>query len=110
VASLHDLTALDQAAAIRVGEVSPTELAAHYLNRIARLDDRIGAYLTVTAELAKEQAIRAEKRLRSDPDPHGLPPLFGVPIAVKDVTRIAGVRCTDGSAAFRITPRTRTTT
>jgi len=100
VASLHDLTALDQAAAIRAGEVSPADLAAHYFDRIARLDDRIGAYLTVTAELAKEQATRAEERLRSDPDPGRLPPLFGVPIAVKDVTRIEGVRCTYGSAAF----------
>jgi amidase len=100
MASLHDLTALDQAAAIRAGEVSPTDLTAHYLDRIASLDDRIGAYLTVTAELATEQAIGAEDRLKSDPDPRGLPPLFGVPIAVKDVTRIAGVRCTYGSAAF----------
>ena len=100
MASLHDLTALDQAAAIRAGEVSPADLTAHYLDRIASLDDRIGAYLTVTAELAKEQAIGAQDRLRSDPDPRGLPPLFGVPIAVKDVTRIAGVRCTYGSAAF----------
>jgi amidase len=100
MAQLHDLTALDQAAAVQAGEVSPTDLAGHYLDRIARLDDRIGAYLTVTTELAKEQAIAAEKRLRSVPDPRGLPPLFGVPIAVKDVTRIAGVRCTYGSAAF----------
>lgn len=100
MASLHDLTALDQAAAIRAGEISPAELAAHYLDRIARLDGQFGAYLTVTADLAKKQAARAEERLRSDPDRRGLPPLFGVPIAVKDVTRIAGVRCTYGSAAF----------
>ena len=38
VTRLHDLSALEQAAAVRAGEVSPTELVEHYLARIAAHD------------------------------------------------------------------------
>ena len=46
---LHDLTALEQGAAIKVGEVSSAELVEHYLARIERLDGPLGAFVTVTA-------------------------------------------------------------
>ncbi len=51
------------------------------------------------ADLAREQARQAEQTLR-DADTDDLPPLLGVPIAIKDLTDVAGVRCTLGSAAF----------
>ncbi|HYU86951.1 MAG TPA: amidase [Kribbellaceae bacterium] len=94
---LHDLTALDQAAAIRSGDLKPTELAEAYLDRIAAHDSAIGAYLTVTADLARRQAAAAEEAVRAGTE---LSPLHGVPIAIKDVTRVAGVHCTFGSVAF----------
>ncbi|HEY3004286.1 MAG TPA: amidase [Kribbellaceae bacterium] len=94
---LHDLTALDQAAAIRTGDLKPTELAEAYLDRIAAHDSAIGAYLTVTADLARRQAAAAEEAVRAGTE---LSPLHGVPIAIKDVTRVAGVHCTFGSVAF----------
>ena len=50
---LHDLTALEQGAAIRAGEVSTGELVEHYLERIDRLSDQLGAFVTVTAEEAR---------------------------------------------------------
>ena len=50
MADLHDLTALEAAAAVRRGEVSPVELVEHALDRIERLDGQIGAFVTVTAE------------------------------------------------------------
>ncbi len=99
MAALHDLSALDQAAAVRQREVSPSELVEHYLDRIATWSDAVGAYVTVTAELAREQARQAERTLR-EADVDDLPPLLGVPIAIKDLTDVAGVRCTLGSAAF----------
>jgi amidase len=99
VAALHDLCALEQAAAVRRGEVSPSELVEHYLNRIERWSDAVGAYVTVTPELARAQAREAEVTLR-EADVADLPPLLGVPIAIKDLTDVAGVRCTLGSAAF----------
>jgi amidase len=98
MADLHDLTALEQARAIRVGEVSPTDLAEAYLDRIENLDGKLSAYLTVTRGLARAQSRRAEAELRDRT--RELSPLHGVPVAVKDVTRVAGVRCTFGSAAY----------
>ncbi|HJR38041.1 MAG TPA: amidase, partial [Nocardioidaceae bacterium] len=93
---LHDLTALEQAAAIREREVSPTELVEHYLERIGRLSDQVGAFVTVTDELARKQAKLAESRLGSE-DP---PLLFGVPTAIKDLNQTAGIRTTFGSATM----------
>ena len=99
MADLHDLTALEQGAAIRTREVSPTELVDHYLDRVARLSDAVGAFVTVTEDQARERAALAEKRLRSRDGEEVLPPLFGVPTAVKDLNMTAGVRTTFGSAA-----------
>jgi amidase len=97
MAALHDLSALEQAATVRRREVSPSELVEHYLERIATWSDAVGAYVTVTADLARTQAAEAERMLREVDD---LPPLLGVPIAIKDLTDVAGIRCTLGSAAF----------
>lgn len=90
MAELHDLTALEQAAAIRRRDVSPGELVAHYLGRIAAHADALGAFVTVTGEDAQ----------RSAREPLVDGPLAGVPIAIKDLTMTAGVRTTFGSAAF----------
>ncbi len=91
---LHDLTALEQAAAVRSGEVSPTELVTHALGRIDALDAGLGAFVTVTPERALTAAAAAERRVRAGGE---LPPLLGVPTAIKDLTNTAGVRTTSGS-------------
>jgi amidase len=97
VTQLHDLTALEQAAAVRAGEVSPTELVRHALARIEALDAGLGAFLTVTPERALAAAADAEARARAGGD---LPPLLGVPTAIKDLNNTAGVRTTFGSTVF----------
>ena len=56
MSELHDLTALEQGAAIKAGEVSATELVEHYLERIGRLDASLGAFVTVTGDGARERA------------------------------------------------------
>ncbi len=94
---LHDLTALEQAAAVRAKEVSPTELVDHALDRVAALDAGLGAFLTVTPERAREAARRAETLVRRGAD---LPPLLGVPTAIKDLNNTAGVRTTFGSTVM----------
>ena len=100
MAALHDLTALEQGEAIRNREVSPVELVEHYLDRIDRIGDDVGAFVTVTGELALHQARLAESRLTSPGavGPEALSVLFGVPTAVKDLNQTAGVRTTFGSA------------
>jgi amidase len=90
VTELHDLTALEQGAAIKAGEVGSAELVEHYLERVGRLDESLGAFVTVTADRAREAAgsVSADG------------PLAGVPTAIKDLNSTAGVRTTYGSALF----------
>jgi len=88
VAELHDLSALEAAAAVRCKELSPVELVEHALARIATLDGRVGAFVTVTAEAAREQARAAEAAVVAG---EALPPLHGVPTAIKDLTLTKGV-------------------
>ncbi|MDG4820305.1 amidase [Asanoa sp. WMMD1127] len=95
MADLHDLTALDQGAAIARGELTSAELVEHYLTRIAAFGDRVGAFVTVTADQARAEAATLDA---APPDARG--PLHGVPTAIKDLTMTAGVRTTFGSAAF----------
>jgi len=101
MAEPHELTMLEQAAAVAAGDLSPVALAEHYLARIDRWNDRIGAYLTVTPQRALDDARRAERTLaRARASGGPLPPLLGVPLPVKDLTPVPGVRFTAGSAVF----------
>jgi amidase len=95
---LHDLTALEQGRAIRTGEVSPAELVEHYLERVDRLSDGVGAFVTVTADLARRRAALAGAGVGSDDARSG--PLYGVPTAVKDLNLTAGVPTELGSATM----------
>jgi amidase len=98
VSYLHDLTALEQAAAIRSGELSPVELVIHYIERIHMLGGDLGAFVTATPDLAVAQAKKAADLVRTGGD--DLPPLLGVPTAIKDLTATAGTRTTFGSRLF----------
>jgi amidase len=97
VADLHDLTALEQGAAIRRGEISPAELVEHYLARIDAHAASLGAFVTVTDDQARAAAVEAAAVARAG---SAASPLEGVPTAIKDLTLTAGVRTTFGSAAF----------
>ncbi len=66
---IHDLTVLELAAAIRRRELSPVEITGHYLDRIEALNADVGAFFTVTADLAREQAADAEKAVAQASDP-----------------------------------------
>ena len=96
---LTDLSLLQAAAGLRAGEFSARQLAQAYLDRIAALDPSLHAYLTLTPELAMAQADAADHRLaqadRSNGEP--LPPLLGLPLALKDVLCLEGVPTTCGS-------------
>jgi len=97
---IHELTMIELAAAIRARELSPPVVADHYLRRMQELNEQVGAFYTVTAELASEQALAAEKAIARTADPAGLPPLTGVPIPIKDLNMVAGVRQTLGSLVY----------
>jgi amidase len=98
---LHELTALEQAAAVRAGEAAPAELVRHYLDRIERLNDRYGAFITVTADQALAQAEAMTGGAVTDAAAgERSTPLSGVPTAIKDLTPTAGVPTTYGSRAY----------
>jgi amidase len=97
---LHELSALEIAAAVRRREVSPVDVAEEAIRRAERLDARLGLFVTRTPAQALAQARETEAEVMASRDPHDLPPLVGVPCPVKDLTPVAGVRLTLGSAAF----------
>jgi amidase len=100
MAQIHELTMIELAAAIRSGELSPVAATDHYLRRTQELNDQVGAFYTITAEYAADQALAAEKAVAAAEDKAALPPLTGVPIPIKDLNMVAGVRQTLGSKAF----------
>jgi aspartyl-tRNA(Asn)/glutamyl-tRNA(Gln) amidotransferase subunit A len=93
---LPSLTLQEAAGLLDRREVSSVELTQAVLDRIVALDDGIKAYLTLTPELALEQAAGADRR-RAKAGLAGHPPLLGVPLAIKDVICVEGVPTTCGS-------------
>lgn len=101
MSELHDLTALEQGELIASGALSPVELTAHYLARIEKLNDAVGAYVTVSGDIALGHAERLrDAAAAARRAGQALPPLHGVPVPVKDSVAVAGVRTSHGSAAL----------
>lgn len=94
---LHELSAIECARAIRAGSVTSVQVTEHHLDRIRRLDARLGAFVVVTGDLARRQARRADEVLRTV-GPDGVGPLHGVPIALKDNLDVEDVVTGWGSA------------
>lgn len=78
-------------------EISPVELTQAHLQRIQQLDARLNSFLTVTPEIALQQARQAEDELQ-----HGeyKGALHGIPLGLKDLFETQGVRTTAGSTFF----------
>jgi aspartyl-tRNA(Asn)/glutamyl-tRNA(Gln) amidotransferase subunit A len=94
---LEFASAAELAALVATKGVSPVELVDDALARIAASQSTINAFITVCAEEAKAAAWEAEAAVMlGDP----LPPLHGVPFAVKDLVNTAGVKTTFGSVAL----------
>ena len=88
---------------LRHGGVSAVEAASHFLARIEEKNPLLGAFITVTAGLAMEQARSADSLGRTTAA-DDLPMLHGMPLAFKDLTDVAGVVTTHGSAALEHKP------
>lgn len=91
----HNLTAASAAEALQRRELTAVELTRSCLDRIAEVDDRVGAFVVVLADAALEAAEQADKELR---DGRSRGPLHGIPVAVKDLYDMAGVPTTASSA------------
>jgi aspartyl-tRNA(Asn)/glutamyl-tRNA(Gln) amidotransferase subunit A len=81
-------------AGIAEGRVKAADLAAGYYHRIARINPQLNVYLSLTKERALKQAERVDA-LAAKGD--ALPPLAGVPVAIKDVLVMEGAPATAGS-------------
>jgi aspartyl-tRNA(Asn)/glutamyl-tRNA(Gln) amidotransferase subunit A len=90
---MHNKTLAELSAGLKAGEFSSVELTQAYLDRIQNLDGQLNSYITVTPELALEQARAADERIAAG----NAAPLTGVPIAHKDIFCTDGVRTSCGS-------------
>jgi Asp-tRNA(Asn)/Glu-tRNA(Gln) amidotransferase A subunit family amidase len=89
------------AGAVRVGRVSSQQLVERSLERIARLDGQLNAVVALRAELALGEARALDERVAAGEDSG---PLAGLPVLVKDLEDVAGMRTTRGSALFADAP------
>jgi aspartyl-tRNA(Asn)/glutamyl-tRNA(Gln) amidotransferase subunit A len=92
------LTIAEAARLIAARKLSPVELTAAFLARIARLDGTLASYVTVSAERAQAEARRAEAELAAG---RNRGPLHGIPYGLKDLIDTAGVATTSNSRLDR---------
>ena len=90
---ISKLSLVELRAALRRGEISSVAVTEVMLDRIVDVDNDLQSYLTLTDELALEQAQAADARLANG----DRTPLLGVPVAVKDIICTEGVPTTAGS-------------
>jgi aspartyl-tRNA(Asn)/glutamyl-tRNA(Gln) amidotransferase subunit A len=88
-ATISDLSPL-----IQERKLSPVEITRWHLERISKLNGSLNAFLTVLADDANSQARTAENEIARG---HYRGPLHGIPIALKDIIAVRGVRMTCGS-------------
>lgn len=105
--AINDLPATVLAERIRGGLITAVGAVEAYLERIAHVDPRIAAYVTVLAERARAEAATRDAEARSG---RWRGPLHGVPVAVKDLIRIEGVPLTAGSSFLGREPSQETAT
>jgi aspartyl-tRNA(Asn)/glutamyl-tRNA(Gln) amidotransferase subunit A len=94
---LTQLSVVEASRRIATREISPVDLTRAYLQRIERVEKRVNAYITVTAEQALEQARTFEREIMAG---RSRGPLHGIPLGLKDNMDTAGVLTTAGSAVY----------
>lgn len=98
MAALHELTVREALDALNRGEISSLELTRACLQQIDRLEPALHAFITRTTDQALNQAAAADaRRAEAHRSGEAIPPLLGLPLAVKDILALEGVRCTCGS-------------
>ena len=90
-----DLTVSEAATLVRQRKLTPLELTQACLKRIAALNPRLNAFITVLSDqaLARARSLQASSAVQQ--------PLHGIPVALKDLYDTAGVRTTAASAQWR---------
>ncbi|MDF1736172.1 MAG: amidase [Minwuia sp.] len=91
----HRWTAVEAVSRLRNGDVTPLELIDAAAARIAAVEPAVNALPTLCLDRARERALKLPRPVDDDPG-H----LFGLPVVIKDLTEVAGVRTTFGSSVF----------
>ena len=94
---LTRLYAHEMAAGLRAGRFSSRELVDAHLDLALRQDRVLHAWMTLDGDGAREAAATADERLRAAAADSSLPPLFGIPVALKDLVLVRGGVATAGS-------------
>ncbi|MBC7263283.1 MAG: Asp-tRNA(Asn)/Glu-tRNA(Gln) amidotransferase subunit GatA [Chloroflexi bacterium] len=89
----HELSVHEASALLQAREISSVELTEAMIDRIVALDNTIRAFLTITPEVALEQAREADERRAAGEGGD----LLGIPLAIKDVLCTQGIPTTCGS-------------
>jgi aspartyl-tRNA(Asn)/glutamyl-tRNA(Gln) amidotransferase subunit A len=90
---MHTKTLLELSHALHAREISSVELTRYFLDRIARYDDQLNSFITVTEQLALSQAAAADAQLQAGTAGQ----LCGIPLAHKDIFCTSGVKTSCGS-------------
>ncbi|MFC1982813.1 Asp-tRNA(Asn)/Glu-tRNA(Gln) amidotransferase subunit GatA [Chloroflexota bacterium] len=90
---IDDLTVHEAHQLLKSKQLSSVELTGAYLERIRKVEQEVHALVTVTDDLALEQARRADERLAAGDAGH----LTGVPVVIKDNMCTKGIRTTCSS-------------
>jgi aspartyl-tRNA(Asn)/glutamyl-tRNA(Gln) amidotransferase subunit A len=91
---LHEFSVRETHELLTSRQISAEELTRAYLERVRRLDPEIKSYVTVSEEIALEQAKEADQRISAG---EGLTPLTGIPYSAKDSLSTRGVNTTCSS-------------
>ena len=91
---LTKVTVKEAAQALRDKKVSSKELTILAFAQIEKLEPRLGAFLTLTKEIAEKQAERIDKFVANNQE---IGPLAGIPMAIKDIIVTKDIRTTAGS-------------
>ncbi|WP_328374777.1 amidase [Streptomyces sp. NBC_00440] len=89
-----ELSLTEAARAVRTRELSPVELTESVLDRIGAVEERLQAYVTVTADAARRAAAQAEREITAG---QPLGPLHGIPMGLKDMIDTKGMATTASS-------------
>ena len=79
------------------GKTTSVELTKYYLEKINKENPELNAFITITADVALEQAKKADDLRQTESDKTKFMPLLGIPYAVKDSFNITGIKTTAGS-------------